>query len=347
MPSNDKRKFLPVFLHIGACMFFLSLPVFFSPDFDFSFRLVNIRPFQKDFLTYVLLVLFFYLNVYIFLPEFFFRRRYFLFVLMIIVSYLLVVLLPWGIIPSQDFSHFHKQGAHSGPPREHFRWIRYFKQHFFQFALVFIFSMLLKIIDRWKQSEKEKMNAELAFLKAQINPHFLFNTLNSIYALALGKSDKTAYAVVKLSGMMRYVISDANRDLVPLEKELGYIGDYIELQKMRSGEDLNLQYVSDGDTAGLMIAPLMLIPFIENAFKHGVNTEEDTDIRISIVIKGSELVLAVSNRKVSKAHHGEDKSGLGIENTRSRLQLVYPFRHELSITDNEKDFIVYLKLRLE
>ena len=130
---------------------------------------------------------------------------------------------------------------------------------------------MLKINSRLKLAEKEKVNAELSYLKAQINPHFLFNTLNSIYSLAIEKSDYTATAVVKLSSMMRYVITDASHKFVPLEKEINYISNYIELQKLRIDSSIKLMYTVTGDISDKKIAPLVLISFIENAFKYGVN----------------------------------------------------------------------------
>jgi hypothetical protein len=341
------RRYLQIFLHISACVIFLLLPVIFSPDFDFSLRFMGVLPFQKDFLFYVLLILFFYLNIYYFLPQFYFRRRYLLYAIIVILAYAFMVWLPWALLPE----HFPKRhfrphpDMHHGRPKPMFGfWFFFFREHFYQFGLVMIISLLVKVNARWKQSEKEKINAELSFLKAQVNPHFLFNTLNSIYSLALEKSDKTAYAVVKLSGMMRYVISDANKETVSLNKELAYITDYIDLQKMRSGADVRLSYTVEGDASGKVIAPLLLIPFIENAFKHGINAEDDSDIVIRIITKEKALEMQVRNKKVSQSGALSEKSGLGIENTRSRLQLIYPFNHQLVIKDLEYEFSVYLTI---
>lgn len=218
---------------------------------------------------------------------------------------------------------------------------------FLLFLIVFFLSLMLRISGRWKQTEKEKMGAELAYLRAQINPHFLFNTLNSIYSLAIVKSDYTASAIVKLSAMMRYVINEAHQDFVSLEKEISYIRSYIELQQIRFGDSIKISFEVRGQTQGKSIAPLILISFVENAFKHGVNAEENSDIRILVDISDLTLRLEVSNNKVFVQSTDETKSGLGIENTRSRLQLLYPSAHTLSIHDNEKDFKVILELKLK
>jgi sensor histidine kinase YesM len=217
----------------------------------------------------------------------------------------------------------------------------------FLFLAVFFFSLILKISYRWRQSEKEKLNAELSYLKAQINPHFLFNTLNSIYSLAIEKSDQTPTAIVKLSGMMRYVISDAGHHHVPLSREIEYIRNYIELQMIRFGNAVPLSFQVNGSAAREQIAPLILISFVENAFKHGVNAAEDSDIRITIDVTPHQLHFTAFNNKVTVQEMPEDKGGLGIENTKQRLQLLYPGRHTLEITDHKDYFSVSLLLKLQ
>jgi LytS/YehU family sensor histidine kinase len=216
----------------------------------------------------------------------------------------------------------------------------------FLFLAVFFFSLILRISNRWRQSEREKLNAELSYLKAQINPHFLFNTLNSIYSLAIEKSDQTPAAIVKLSGMMRYVISDAGHHLVSLSKEIEYLHNYIELQKVRFGNAVSLSFKVTGVYAGEQIAPLILISFVENAFKHGINAAEDSDIRIEINITSHQLHFTSFNNKVTIQKMPEDRGGLGIDNTKKRLELLYPGRHTLEITDDPLYFSVSLLLQL-
>jgi sensor histidine kinase YesM len=218
-------------------------------------------------------------------------------------------------------------------------------------ATVFV-SLALKINNRWQESEKQKLDAELSFLKAQINPHFLFNTLNSIYTLAVKKSDLTASAIVKLSGMMRYVITEAQTEFVSLNKELLYVSNYIDLQKIRLGNTVIVEFeptLENEDTDGqfVPIAPLVLIPFVENAFKYGVNPEEPSLIRILLTLDGQTLSLSTYNRIFAIPHTTDDtSSGLGIANVRKRLELIYPERHSLEITRTESDFTVQLSLRL-
>lgn len=216
----------------------------------------------------------------------------------------------------------------------------------FLFLAVVFFSLILRINYRWRQTEKEKLNAELSYLKAQINPHFLFNILNTIYSFAIEKSDQTGTAVIKLSQMMRYVISDAGDHLVPLSREIDYLSNYVELQKMRFGDSVPLSFTVSGKVAGQLIAPLILISFVENAFKHGVNAAENTDIRITVNVDEKQLYFTTFNNKVTVNDMQDTAGGLGIENTRKRLQLLYPGRHTLKIRDEKDYFEVSLSLQL-
>ena len=248
-------------------------------------------------------------------------------------------------------------------------------QHLFVYLVVLFLALLLKIRERLKQTEKEKLQTELSYLKARINPHFLFNILNGIYSLTIEKSDKAPDAVIKLSEMMRYVLDESGNELVTLEQELKYIRNYIDLQQARFGSTIRLHHHIDElppsvqgqnpspplqsfpgpqpahhspvvPASGKKIAPLILIPFIENAFKHGINPEEDAEIYIGITIRGDELRLKVVNKKVH-IRHSEKHSGLGIANAKKRLQLLYPGEHTLRIEDNKEDFTVFVMLKLK
>jgi LytS/YehU family sensor histidine kinase len=215
-----------------------------------------------------------------------------------------------------------------------------------KFILTFLLSLGLRIYGRWQTAEEEKYKAELSFLKAQINPHFLFNTLNGIYVMAIKKSDKTAGAIMKLSSIMRYVINEGHHELVPLEKEINYISDYVELQKMRLAPNIHLNMDIRISNTSYKIAPLLLIPFIENAFKHGISTEKECTIHIQIVQKNKELSLLVENDKIHTTLKDEEKSGIGVENTKQRLQLLYEGKHQLKISETASTYTISLKIML-
>ena len=346
-----KGKWIQLLTHLIGCAVFLSLPILFSPDITDPTVMVTIPPFQRDFIGYVILVLFFYLNYYTLIPKFYFQKKYAVFGALTLLSFLIVSLVPNLVISDSGFLHYKQSNCQeanpdfSSPPIQ-FVFFHFFGHHFFEFLIVFTLSLMLKISSRLKLAEKEKVNAELSYLKAQINPHFLFNTLNSIYSLAIEKSDYTATAVVKLSSMMRYVITDASHKFVPLEKEISYISDYIELQKLRIDKTIKLSYEVTGNVTDKRVAPLVLISFIENAFKYGVNAEENSEIKINIDITKSYLHLRVFNKKVKIHQIYEGNSGVGIENTKNRLQLLYPGSHKLTIKDTKEEFSILLSLHL-
>jgi sensor histidine kinase YesM len=213
--------------------------------------------------------------------------------------------------------------------------------------LSIVSSILWTIYNRLKQTEGEKLSAQIASLKSQINPHFLFNTLNNIYATAIDTSPKTADMVDKLSEMMRYTMKDTQQDFVLLEDEINYIGNFIELQKFRLTRSVKLEVDSLENIPALQIAPMLLIPFIENAFKHGVNSEQKSHIKIEMTMNKTEFQLSVVNNKVKVQRDIAERSGLGIENTKHRLNLIYPSKHLLVINDNEKEFSVSLHIDLQ
>jgi LytS/YehU family sensor histidine kinase len=216
-----------------------------------------------------------------------------------------------------------------------------------QFLLIFAMSFLIKINNQLTDIQSEKLKAEVSYLKAQINPHFLFNTLNSLYSLTISKSDDAPDAVLKLSNIMRYVVTESTNDFVPLDKELNYIKDYIDLQKLRIADNNYLNISISGDAKGKKIAPLVIIPFIENAFKYGINSEEDWKISIKIDIAENEFLMIVENNIVNVNLPENYASEQGIENSERRLDFIYPGSHELTVTETKEIFKVNLKINLE
>ncbi|MFN8285759.1 MAG: histidine kinase [Chitinophagales bacterium] len=330
-----------ILTHILGGIAFLSVPVLFSPDFDTALDMLHVRGFQQDFLRYFILLLFFYFNFYVLVPKLLIPRRYVLFVVIELVCFAAIILLVETAFPMPDMDAMPMPPPHRHGAFDLFR----LNHHLFQFLVVVLFSIMLKMTSRLRKVERERVSAELSYLKAQINPHFLFNTLNGIYSLAIENNELTAPTIVKLSGMMRYVMTEAGKDFVPLEKEINYLSDYVELQRMRAGDSVNVSYNVSGNATGKRIAPLLLITFIENAFKYGVNAEEDSVIKVQIDIHGSQIHLVVFNNKV-KVRKPIDGGGLGVENTKARLELMYPGRHVLTISDNPRDFLVSLIIKL-
>jgi hypothetical protein len=213
------------------------------------------------------------------------------------------------------------------------------------YIAVILFSLLLRIRDRLFQLQQEKINAELSSLKSQINPHFLFNTLNSIYALAVKGDEKTPDAIINLAGLMRYMIKEAHGDKISLQKELDYLTNYVELQKARLRETAAVSLSINGDPGTLEIAPLILITFVENAFKYGINPDMESRISIAIDIHGDVLDLTVFNTKVLISSV-DLSTGIGLANTRSRLEKLYFMEHGLEITDEKDYYKIFLFIHL-
>ena len=195
--------------------------------------------------------------------------------------------------------------------------------------------------------EKDKINTELKLLKAQINPHFLFNALNNIFSLSYMKSDKAPESVLKLSGMLRYVIEDCVNETVPIQKEIEYIKNYLAFQMMKSPEEMNINFQTEEVKNTLQIAPLLLIPFIENSFKYSKIEEFPSafiDIRMGTDNK-KQFWFSINNSipPVAKVPSG---SGLGIENVKQRLKLIYPDKHSIQIEEAGNTFEVHIKIKL-
>jgi len=200
-----------------------------------------------------------------------------------------------------------------------------------------------------KALENQKISTELSFLKSQINPHFFFNVLHTIYGLTERAPEKAKDSIYTLSHMMRYVLYETKNDNTTLEKELLFIDNYNKLMQLRLPE--NTQIIFDKPSAGtdIEIAPMLFLPFIENAYKHGISTIYPSYIYIGISLMGNSLLLEVRNSNFNeKANDMEESNGIGLNNTRRRLNLLYPDRHSLKITDNKnlKEFTIQLKLFL-
>ncbi|MEC7753198.1 MAG: histidine kinase [Bacteroidota bacterium] len=217
------------------------------------------------------------------------------------------------------------------------------------FGIYLILSTLLTLSKSWyklQQVEKEKLSIELNSLKTQVNPHFLFNSLNSIYSLALAKSERTAETVLELSNLLRYMLYEVGEEKVDIEKEVEMIENYIELQKLRADDSTKVNFEVKGDLKDKKIAPLLFFPLIENAFKHGVKgVSESAFIEMTLNVgKGIEFNIINNIGKVDDLEQGK-YGGIGLENVRRRLELIYPKSHEFEIAETEKVFEVKLKMK--
>ncbi|MEP7371849.1 MAG: histidine kinase [Chitinophagaceae bacterium] len=226
------------------------------------------------------------------------------------------------------------------------------------FIAFIIITTLLKLSKSWfivnqlqrelLEKEKQRVQEELKALKAQINPHFFFNTLNNIYSMSLDKDERLPGTVLQLSELMRYFLYESKEDLVPLPKEIQVLKDYIALQKIRSNEQLKVETIIDDNIKKQKIAPLLLITFLENAFKHGAKGETGTTfINLKISLANNLLNFSLENNKGNvDIIEKKDQKGLGLENVKRRLELIYAGRYELSILDKGNSFAVTLQIQL-
>ncbi len=194
----------------------------------------------------------------------------------------------------------------------------------------------------------QQLESELALLKSQINPHFFFNTLNNLYALSLMKSEQVPGVILKLSELMRYILSSSNENKVDLAQENEFLQNYLYLQKFRFTQNQNIKYNVDGNIAGIKIAPMLLMPFVENSFKHGVRAVTDQFyIHINLKVSDDNLTFTVDNSKPKQVENqSSDSIRLGLNNVRRRLELLYPDKHTLEISDKPDRYLVTLGLRL-
>jgi hypothetical protein len=363
MKSIFKNRILQILIHIIAWGLFLSMLS------SLVHRPPNMNPLLSNLVPDLFFISFYYINFFFLVPKFFIPKKFLLYGIICVGYLLLTITVPSSISGSSGPEHelrsppemeafprvqpppdMHKpdfpEHERKMPPRRIIFFIPEFSYTIFVFLFILTLSTGIRILLEWQQSEREKVKTELAFLKAQINPHFLFNTLNSIYSMAIIKDNKTPYAIEMFSDLMRYVLYETCHDLIPLDKKLQYIDTYIELQRLRLSPVTRVEYGKWGDTGGLTIAPLTLMPFIENAFKYGVSTERETVIDIKIEIKEDQLYLRVMNSITGNQPKDNPPSQLGIENTVRRLNLIYPGKYDLRKEETANVYIVHLKLNL-
>lgn len=316
---------------------------FFNANLEFKYT---------DFLQPLILssiflsVFLFYANYFFVLPKYFKTRQYgkawmgwiFLLSLWVMLRYLI-----------EEVLFFHLWGIRNyfeGTP------VGYYIFDNLYFAVpplvisffLWLINDLIKTEKEKTQLQEEKRQAEVSFLRSQINPHFIFNTMNNIYSLVYHKSEKALPAIEKLSSIMRYVMKDNGGGKIELKKEINYLRDFIELQSLRSVGDASVKFSLEGDPEGKFIAPLLLVPLVENGFKHGVVNDEKNPLSINILIENHRLTFRCTN-KISRGKKDET-SGIGLQNVKRRLELLYPDQYSLNIEDSGEKYLITLNINL-
>jgi sensor histidine kinase YesM len=277
-----------------------------------------------------------------------------------LITAVLLIFVVAATIIAQYFSSMHlglmgyKRGF-APPPDSTYSIAHAFKIFFFNHPTVAALAVAIKLLKRWwikqketEQAAKEKLRAELQLLKAQIHPHFLFNSLNNIYSFTLEGSPKAPEMIQKLSGLLHYMLHECRQSLVPLEKELKMITDYISLEKIRYGHQLKIDVNIQDEFSSVQITPLLLIPFVENSFKHGTSKMmAHPYVRLHISKQGDVLFFFLTNSKpLTEVTSANGSHGLGLKNVKKRLELLYPGRHELQIIEEPLSYTVWLKIAL-
>ncbi|WP_435354151.1 sensor histidine kinase [Emticicia sp. SJ17W-69] len=352
-----------ILLHIIGWIVFITIPILTLPVSNvFSQPNFNIFVLPQIFST-TLLIAIFYLNLNYFTPNLLIKKNtktfvFYLFAGLIVLAILNSVI--FELVFKPNFPKFPMPKRPPPPPSFQRQgspvmfWIfRFFATGISYVLVIFASSMLALVRERIRSHDEkqqiilEKTAAELAVLKLQISPHFLFNTLNNIRWLARQKSERTEDSVVKLSQLLRYMIYQSSNDKVSLEQEIEHLHHYIDLQKMRLTDKHTVEFVCEGHTNGILIEPLLFIPFVENAFKYGLHHQEKSLIRIEI--KAIENTLCFySENDIFESNMPEETgdSGIGIQNVKRRLILHYPALHELNINSNNCKFIIDLKIQV-
>ena len=286
----------------------------------------------------------FYLNYLVLIPRFLDKKKYKVYALYVISAIIIIGLCKYGLAVAFKPVTYVRMNKAIG------FWQYAFSTSFTSIIFIFL-STVLKFTVDWflneriqRDLENQRLSAELSFLKSQINPHFLFNSLNSIYSLAYQKSDTTPEAILKLSEIMRYMLYECNDNKVELAKELQYLHNYIELQKIRFGNKAFIDFEVNGETTNQYIVPLLLISFIENAFKHGIANDPVMPISLKINIEDGRLYFFIQNKKHS--HNRDASGGIGLMNVKRRLDLLYPGKYNLDIRDETGTYTVQLSLVL-
>lgn len=338
------KKGVAVFLHVAFWVLLFALPFLLRYFYDTGGRALPPLPIAfvyHHFISVLTWVALFYTNAFVLLPRLFFKRRYGAYVLG--VAGLLAVLFTINFATFGLLQHKHAYRLEGAM-------VMYLFPSLFVLAVSTAYKMLQDRLEQDKraaQREALTLKTELDFLRSQVSPHFMFNVLNSMVALARKKSDLLEPSLIKLSGLLRYMLYETDGDKVPLEKEIDYLQNYIDLQQQRFQNQVQVKTSLSEVDDYYEIAPMLLIPFVENAFKHGAGTVRDASIDICLRAVGGRLEFGVRNKYLREGEEVKDPtSGIGLANVVRRLNLLYRDRHTLAMGGEGDWFSVSLTINL-
>jgi len=346
MKKAGFKKWLPVLIHAAAWMLLFSLPYLlrppYPPDEAKHSQAETTNSFILARIGDLLMIGFFYLNVGLLMPRFFYRKKYFLYICSVLGYFGSFFIITFFL--NKEYNDL----------RGHLTWRWHLLFSTFIFLFILACSIAYKTIrDKiitdalLKEKENENLKTELSLLRSQVSPHFMFNVLNNMVSLARKQSDLLEPSLIKLSSLMRYMLYETGEEKVSLEKETEYLQSYIDLQQQRFGKKVAVKVSMSIPDRPYEIEPMLLIPFVENAFKHGTGMIENAQIEITLKAENNLLDFMVSNRFVKNATEIKDKSsGIGLPNVQRRLELLYGDKQNLAIDENEHTFTATLQIQL-
>lgn len=341
MPHRKKTR---VALHILVVSIMMLLPIVDAPSLDASKILLWNNPYLPvDFLLHLFCLGFGYINYFFLVPRYFYKPYKIQYFSLLMLMFLLLAVTPVFILSNLVLVKYF--GLENNLLIHELNQLRHV---FFLFAFAFIYSTMTWMEHKRRDIEHEISDAEMRFLKAQINPHFLFNSLNTIYAQLQFDPQKAGESLVKMSEIMRYVLNAVNNNYEYLNIAIHHVENYIYLQKIRFEHTLKIQFVNRvEDAKEYQIASLLLIPFVENAFKYGISPNGDSTILIELSNEKELLFLRVVNEDFSHLKDESMSHGIGIFSTRKRLDMLYPGRYSLYTDSKDNHFEILLQIHLE
>ncbi len=354
-PSQNKSKRVSVLIHVLGWTMLGIVLLLLSP---LSWRVdVPVQYWWKQIFLGILLSIAFYLNLLFLVPRFLLQGRIYMYLLILLIGvvfYFGLIIYFENLIHLQELMH---QAFNPNKPyKPSGRWVSGDVFHLLLFLLALGISTSVASVQKWQRDEtirkeldRQRINTELSYLKAQINPHFFFNTLNNIYSLTNLDVKKAQDALLKLSRMMRYVLYENQKDETLLSKEVNFINDYIELMKMRLSAKVKLNVQVEAPKEDLVIAPMLLLPFLENCFKHGVSSQKESEILIKLEVMGETLFFETRNHIFPLSPDSPEalENGIGLVNTKRRLSLLYPEKHRLKFGKDEANEEYWVSLTID
>lgn len=337
--KSMRKHRISLYIDLLFCMVIMPLAIMLLPVDRW---IVNNTAFLLTLIAYVYGLYFVYRWTRI--PKLFIKKKYLRIILLLIILITITELFTYFPVPSERLTgNTHQMEARLNI-RKQTIWFFFLFVTGFSLAIELTFELFRQILSR-QTIEAEKNKAELALYKAQINPHFLFNTLNTLYALVLCNSEYTESAFIKFSNILKYMYNQATAETIDLQSEIDYVSQYVDLQKLRLNQHTHVELSCNIGDCHLQIPPMILFTFIENAFKYGTSSDKDCTISIRITADEHKLFFQTSNQIMRKNEN--PTPAIGIQNCRKRLDLLYPKRYTLDILDNGHTYLLSLTIQLQ